>query len=378
MMIGTEFVLQIVIKNMRRQKMPITKIYNTWKMQIRQLQPNERITRIQNFAWLISGIYQSRSVTLTRISGKIPMSAKLLSTVRRMSRLLSNPRIQVRKWYEPIARQWLETQFCHKGEIHLVVDGTKIGCRHQLLIVCLPYHKRAIPIAWTWVKHVKGHSTARKHLALMSYVHTLIPPNAAVFLLGDTEFGSVMVMHQLETWRWFFVLRQKTNTGVWINEESGWKTFGSYIQKPKDSIWLGHGYITKKDMFPVNMLVHWKVGEKDPWCLATNLIDRQVALRLYKRRMWIEEMFGDMKKHGFDLERTMLRHFLRLSRLTLAVAILYVWLVSVGTKTIRSGLRHLVDRKDRRDLCIFQIGLRYIERCLNNDLSVQFSLCSYR
>jgi len=63
----------------------------------------------------------------------------------------------------------------------------------------------------------------------------------------------------------------------------------------------------------------------------------------------------------------MLRHFLRLSRLTLAVALLYVWLISIGTRTVRSGLRHLIDRKERRDLSIFQIGLRFIERCLTND-----------
>ena len=358
--------------------MPITKLYHTWKMQIRQLQPTERITRICNITWLIVGIHQSRSVSLSRISGKIPTSAKLLSTVRRMSRLLNNPGIKVRKWYGPIARQWLETQFLNIGEIRLIVDGTKIGFGHQLLMVCLAYRKRAIPIAWTWVKQVKGHSTARKHLALLSYVHRLLPEKAPVFLLGDSEFGSVMVMRQLNIWRWFYVLRQKANTGVWINEESGWKPFGSYIQKPNNTIWLGHGYLTKNEMFPVNMMAHWKVGEKDPWCLATNLPDPQMALRFYKRRMWIEEMFGDMKKQGFDLERTMLRHFLRLSRLTLAVALLYVWLVSVGTKTIRSGLRHLVDRKDRRDLCIFQIGLRFLERCHNDGSFVQISLCSYR
>jgi hypothetical protein len=46
-----------------------------------------------------------------------------------------------------------------------------------------------------------------------------------------------------------------------------------------------------------------------------------------------------MKKHGFDLESTMLRHFERLSRLILAVSILYVWLISVGTSTILRGLR---------------------------------------
>jgi hypothetical protein len=32
--------------------------------------------------------------------------------------------------------------------------------------------------------------------------------------------------------------------------------------------------------------------------------------------MWIEEMFGDLKGNGFDLESTMLRH---VSRLTLAL-----------------------------------------------------------
>ena len=94
--------------------------------------------------------------------------------------------------------------------------------------------------------------------------------------------------------------------------------------------------------------------------------------------MWIEEPYSDFKKHGFDLDRTMLRHFLRLSRLTLAVAIFYIWLVSVGTRIIRSGLRNLVDRTDRRDLSIFQIGLLFIERCLTNALPIQIPLCSVR
>ena len=89
-------------------------------------------------------------------------------------------------------------------------------------------------------------------------------------------------------------------------------------------------------------------------------------------------MFGDMKKDDFNLAQTMLRYFHRLSRLTLAVAILYVWLVSVGTRTIRSGLRHLVDRSERRDLWIFQIGLRFIERRLINALAFQTPLCSFR
>jgi hypothetical protein len=102
-----------------------------------------------------------------------------------------------------------------------------------------------------------------------------------------------------------------------------------------------------------------------------------MALRFYKRRMWIEETFGEMKKHGFNLESSMLCHFLRLSRLTLVVALLYVWLMSMGTQTIHNGLRHLVDRHDRRDLSVIQIGLRFIERQFVNALSICLPVCVY-
>jgi hypothetical protein len=63
--------------------------------------------------------------------------------------------------------------------------------------------------------------------------------------------------------------------------------------------------------------------------------------------------------------------------LTLAVALLYVWSLTVGVKTIHRGLRELVDRKERRDLSIFQIGLRFLERRLLNMLDIRISLCEY-
>lgn len=358
--------------------MPTNTLYHTWFLRIQELRPGQRITQVRNFVWLMIGIYQSRSVCLSRIAGKIPGPAKLLSMTRRMSRLLENPAIRVREWYEPIACDWLGTQWRNLGEIRLIVDGTKIGFGHQLLIVCLAYRKRAIPIAWTWVKHVKGHSSSWKQLALLAYVRKLIPRGAAVFIVGDNEFGAVEVLRQLDCWHWFYVLRQKGNTGAWFDEKGGWQPFETYLQKTGQSIWLGKGYLTETQIYPVNLLIDWGIGEKEPWCLATNLPSLQMSLLFYRRRMWIEEMFGDLKKHGFDLECTMLRHFDRLSRLTLAVVLLYIWLVSVGTRTIRDGLRALVDRKDRRDLSIFQIGFRFIERCVINAFPFGIPLCSFR
>ena len=348
--------------------MPSNQLYDTWKKRIMELRPGQRITQIRGFVWLIIGIYLSRSVNLSKIAYKIPGEAKLTSTTRRLSRLLDNSAIRVRDWYEPIARNWLESQFQTVHEIRLLVDGTKIGFGHQLLIVCLAYRNRSIPIAWTWVKHVRGHSTGGKQLALLAYVRKLLPKGAAVFLAGDTEFGPVEVLRQLDKWGWFYVLRQKTKTHVWLNEQKGWQDFGSFVHKAGESVWMGRAYLSESHIYRVNLWAYWKIGEKQPWCLATNLPDHKMTLSYYLRRMWIEEMFGDFKKHGFDLESTMLHHFLRLSRLTLAVALLYVWLISVGGRTIRDGLRHLVDRVDRRDLSIFQIGLRLIKRKLTNAL----------
>ena len=93
--------------------------------------------------------------------------------------------------------------------------------------------------------------------------------------------------------------------------------------------------------------------------------------------MWVEEMFGDFKKHGFDLESTRLQHFMRLSRLTLAVALLYYWLVVFGSQTIKNGRRHLVDRRDRRNLSVFRIGFDMLEMCLVNNSSVSIRHLPY-
>jgi hypothetical protein len=358
--------------------MSTNSLYNTWLCQFCELWPQQRITQIRNFVWLMVGIYESQSVSLSKIAGKIPSSAMLVSTTRRLSRFLDNPAVRVREWYQPIARMWLEAQAACLGEIRLIVDGTKVGFGHQLLMVSVAYRRRAIPIAWTWVPYVRGHSGALKQLALLNYVRTLLPAGIAVFLVGDCEFGPVEVLEWLDQQHWFFVLRQKSDTLLWLEPSSEWKSFASFIEKSGQSVWLGQGYLTAQKIYPTHLLVHWQVGEKEPWCLATNLPDRTLTLRYYQRRMWVEELHGDLKKHGFNLESTMLQNFLKLSRLTLAVAFLYTWLISVGGDTIHRGWRPLVDRHDRRDLSIFQIGLRFIQRSLTNDLPFQTPLCSYR
>lgn len=143
-----------------------------------------------------------------------------------------------------------------------------------------------------------------------------------------------------------------------------WRRLDSFELCPGATMWIGHAILTQASPYPTHLLLHWRKGEKEPWFLATNLVTPCAILRLYRRRMWIEEMFGDMKGPGFDLEASRLRHFLRLSRLTLAGCLVYLWLVALGDHVLRAHLLALVVRSDRRDLSVFRLGWDFLERCL--------------
>ena len=350
--------------------MPITKLYHTWMTKIVQLLPNERITRIQNLAWFLAGIYESKSVHLSKVASKIPGKSMLVSMTRRLDRFLENAAFRVRDWYEPIVKGLL-AQRCGQ-EYRLIVDGSKVGFGHQLLVITLAFRRRAIPLVWMWVRSSRGHSTADRQLALLHYIYKLLPADARVLVVGDSEFGAVEVLKQLDEWGWKYVLRQKGSHWVRENDQSPWLALGDFLTKAGQSLWLGQRQLTQLHAYTVNVLAHWKIGEKEPWLLATNLPSLREALNAYQRRMWIEEMFGDLKDNGFDLESTHLRSVFKLHRLTFVVVLLFLELVTSGSKIIKNGLRHLVDRSDRRDLSIFRIGLYMRERHLANSVNFMF------
>jgi len=348
-------------------------LYQVWFQRIGQMWSHLYLPQRRNMAQLIVGIYLAKSVYLSKIALKIPGSAVRISIERRLSRFLDNPAIQVRACYDPLVMPLLQS-LSQTGVVRLIVDGTKIGFGHQLLMVSVAYRHRSIPVVWTWVDCARGHSSTEVQLALLAHVRSMLPANASVLLVGDCEFGAVEVIRYLEHWHWKYVLRQKPNNLVQLPGLE-WQTFGSLVFKAGQSSWTSQGLLTAKHAYTVNLLAHWRKGEREPWLLATNLDTCQATLKAYALRMWIDEMFGDWKKHGFDLESTHLRHFLKLSRLTLAIAVLYLWLVTSGSQVIKQGLRRLVDRADRRDLSIFQIGMGFIDRQLTNGLNISISFC---
>ena len=341
--------------------------YHTLLKKIEQTLSLNHVYRRINLAWLMTGILLSNSVHTSKIANKIPGKAKRVSRTRRFSRFLNNIHFRPRDLYEPIARCLLQAA-SQKGMIRLIIDSTQVTSSHQLMMVALAFRKRALPIVWSWVRHAKGHAPTSHQRALLSYANKLMPPSVKVVLSGDSEFCRLQPI--LDEWGWHFVLRQKGNYLFQENQSDLWQKINTVEIKKGQTIWFPAVLLTKKCQYPVNLLLYWHKNEAEPWMIATNFATARETKKEYKKRMWIEEMFGDFKANGADLEKSCLRHFQRLSRLTFAVALLYVWTVAFGTSIVKRGLRSLVDRAERRDLSIYRIGYDTFERFIINDRKI--------
>lgn len=83
--------------------------------------------------------------------------------------------------------------------------------------------------------------------------------------------------------------------------------------------------------------------------------------------MTIEQSFRDDQSGGFDLEHTRLQHAERLERLLLAVALATLWCHELGEHVLDTGetARTEIDPSHRRALSLFQLGLRWLKRCVS-------------
>jgi hypothetical protein len=351
------------------------RIYHTIIHQIRKWLPDERITRVRNLALLVTGLYLARKVHLALIADEWHLPGRTPSLVNRLRRFLSNPRVSVRDYYQPVAKSLVSV---FRGlPIRLIMDTTKLGFEARLLMVGIAYRKRALPLAWSVHRGKRGWVTGKAHLALLRYVAELIPEGSEVWLLGDCEFQHVPLISWLKGQGWHYILRQQGKVKVW---KPGWaqSRLADLDLKEGETRYLGWVYLTEKHHYgPVSMVLHWDEGEDEPWYLVTDVEATQATIRTYKVRMWIEEMYGDMKGHGFDLEATHMRDLDRLSRLVLGVCLVYAWLISLGSWIVKNGGRYLVDKKSRRDKSYFRIGWSWLKRRLAQGQSLKVRFAPY-
>lgn len=337
-------------------------IYHSVLNQICIWLPEERITRKRNMALLITGLFLGAAVHLPKIVRKWPVAGKLPSLVNRLRRFLDNPHIIVSEWYRPVAEELVQSFVGRR--IRVVVDCTKVGFYFRLLTISITYRKRTLPLAWSVHRGRKGHVKAEEVIALFSNVAQILPKNSPIWVVGDTGFQSVKLLRWFVRRHWHFVIRQQGRIKVY-RAGHDWCTLNHFSLEEGQTRYVG--WVRLSQLHKAGwfwLILHWEYGEDDPWYLVSDCSGKFNLIRMYKVRMWVEEMYGDLKGHGFDLEATHLNDVDRISRLVLAACITFVWLITLGSWVVKRGFRHFVDRKDRRDKSYFRIGWDWIEDCL--------------
>ncbi len=354
---------------------------------IEQHLPPLRKTRRQNLARLTAGLYRAEHVHLSAVADEMPGSAKQTSKTRRLRRFLANEDVDPDRWYRPVAKQLLQ-KAAESGPLRLLVDTLELTGDRRLLVAALAYRRRALPI-WWHVDRKDGVTSAEKQEAFLKELTDLVPSEAEAILIGDGEFHSVDLLRAAKENGWGYCVRLHADTylrnrnddvkGTNSQEVSqSWRECRRLDPEEGNRHSVREVSITKDhDFGPVNVLYHWAEGEEEPWRLVTNLSPGFRVVRLYRRRMWIEELFGDWQEGTFHLHQTRLYKPEKLSRLVLGLSLVYVWLVATASYVVKRGWRDLIDRTDRLDRSYLTLGLRWVKRCLRNREPPQMRLQPY-
>ena len=102
-------------------------------------------------------------------------------------------------------------------------------------------------------------------------MRSLIPAHTPVLVVGDSEFGTVELLKQLNAWNWTYVLRKKNNHRVKLAARKDWQAFGALAPRPGTKARHPQALLTQHNAYQVNLYVVWQKGYTEPWLLATNL-----------------------------------------------------------------------------------------------------------
>jgi Transposase DDE domain len=227
------------------------------------------------------------------------------------------------------------------------------------------YKGRALPLAWRVRQAPQGHFPEDLHIALVELIRAVIPEGTQVVFLGDGEFDGTALQATLHAAGWSYACRTAMSTvATWESATFRLDTLGT-CSKAGPLVAFQEVQFTREAYGPVMVLSCWAKGYHEPLYLVSNMAQAEEACRLYAKRFRIETFFSDQKSRGFHIHKLHMSDVQRLSRLLIAACLAYIWIVYLGSVCETGWWRPIIHRRNRCDLSLFQLGLRFVEHLLN-------------
>ena len=321
------------------------------------------IRHMKTFAWMIVGVIESKTISLTQWAIYVEGDALAQSKVRRFRRWLENDRIKVHDLYKPLIVQALSEW--GQNKLYLALDTSMMWGDYCLIRLAIVYRGRAIPLVWKVIKHSSSTVALADYKDLIrKAVMLLLPFDCQVVFLADRGFADTELMEFLNKVGWGWRIRLKRNFKIYRCGKPAIKA-GAITPKKGHAIHWQNVSITAAQFGPVHLAFANPLHSKETWLIVSNEPTDDTVFDEYGLRFSIEENFLDDKSNGFQLESSLIRDADSLSRLCFVLAVTTLYLVSQGVEVVDNGQRQIVDPHWFRGSSYLKIGWAWVRRIVS-------------
>lgn len=281
------------------------------------------------------------------------------SGVRRLERFLANERLQGSRVLRALG-PYLWSHLARAGAVlFLLLDETPLRNDLRVLKLSLAYDGRAVPLCWFCYRAGDlPHSQPRLVARLLLGFGRCVQHRGRVVLMADRGLAWPLLLDLCRRLGWDFLLRVQAQ--VRVRTPQGQESALAALVPHPGRRWYGPAEVFKDAGWrAVQVAAYWPGGRKEPFLLVASWKAGPRCFALYRRRMQQEQSFRDEKSAGFQWQKSQVRQPAHAERLLLAVAIATYAALRIGTTLRRRQLHHGFERRGRRTLSLFQLGLRY-------------------
>ena len=215
---------------------------------------------------------------------------------------------------------------------------------------------------------------------MLKHLRSIIPNNIEVIIIADRGFGqkSSLAIY-LEKLGFYYILRNKEDIHIKNNQYNGiisnFKTNFNKIYELRDVVWPRRNKQKKGFRTKSKIVITQKAGSRERWILCTNCyhLHKSIIVKLYKKRMTIEETFRDQKNvdQGFRIKKLRLSSVQRFDKMLMIIAYAYLLFTLFGylMETKNNHKKIMANTVKYRSISLFQLGYFYFRKY---DYSIPF------
>ncbi len=332
--------------------------FQTVHQAIHQCCPELHAKRLDPLMAASEALFHSDTLTLTQLGRKMPATCHVKHSIKRMDRLLGNHHLHNERM---AVYRWQATLLCTATMPVILVDWADIREMQRLMVLraSVALSGRSVTVyerAFT----LEEHNTRQAHRHFLKELASVLPEGSIPLIVTDAGFKNPW-FRAVEQQGWFWLSRVRGRVGIadigcdnWqpaskMNEIASSRcrylglcrlarsepvTCGIYLYRAKSRGRKSQRSTTTNSHHPGSGL--YSRAAKEAWVLATNLPKNTFKpvqlVKLYRKRMQIEETFRDLKSpaYGFGLRQSRTRSPERFDIMLLIALILQLVLWWVG------------------------------------------------